>query len=132
LHAILHLVGEAGPPALRAPALNTAALVADARGDYTTAQALLQESLALSRAVNDREQIGICLHNLGTLAARRGEYAEASQLLQTAVDAYPSHAGARVAITYNFLGNLMGQQRDFAAAQVWFARSLAAYEQMND
>jgi predicted ATPase/DNA-binding XRE family transcriptional regulator len=132
LEAILRLVGEAGQPAVRAPALNIAALLANARGDYATSQVLLEESLALARAVNDRQQIGICLHNLGALATRRGEYAEASRLLQSAAAAYESGGGPRAAITYNFLGNLMGQQRDFAAAEAWYVRSLSVYEQLHD
>jgi tetratricopeptide (TPR) repeat protein len=132
MQGILRLAGDAVEPALRAPALNTAALLANARGDHSAAQMLLEESLALARVVNDRQLMGICLHNLGALATRRCDYAEASRLLKLAADTYESGGGPRAAITYNFLGNLMGQQRDFAAAQEWYERSLAAYEELKD
>ena len=119
MQGILRLVGKAAQPARRAAALNVAALLANARGDHTSAQMLLEESLAFARSVNDRQQIGICLHNLGALATRRGDYADALPLLESAAHTYESDGGPRAAITYNFLGNLMGQQRDFAAAYEW-------------
>jgi predicted ATPase len=132
MQAILHLVGEAGEPALRAPALNSAALLALARGEYASAQILLEESLRLATALDNKQLTGTCLHNLGGLAARRCDYNEALRLLESAAAALESIQSPRAAITYSLIGNVLWEQRDFSSAATWHARCFAAYQQWCD
>jgi ATP/maltotriose-dependent transcriptional regulator MalT len=67
-------------PILRARAQAFAGHLACCRGDYTTAENLLEQSLATVRAVGDEQGIAIALQLLGTPARGRGDLARAEQL----------------------------------------------------
>lgn len=69
----LALGGDA-PAAVRAMALNGAGNLAHNQGDFQQATALHEESLALRRAVEDRQGIANSLGNLGRLAHAQDDY----------------------------------------------------------
>ncbi len=76
LERLLAPAGAARADAGRARALNAVGFLAFLQGDYDAAQPLLEESLAIRRALDDRQGIAESLNNLGLLlrcvGARRG------------------------------------------------------------
>src|SRR5262249_31015865 len=66
------------PPTLAyTKALNAAGSLAFHETDYPAARALLEQSLALSRTLNDRRSVALVLNNLGGVALEQGDYAAA-------------------------------------------------------
>ena len=68
--------------AVRAKALNVAAILASFQDDYLTARTLAEESLALSRALAEQKQTGYALYILGRLARIEGNYAGAAAFFE--------------------------------------------------
>jgi predicted ATPase/DNA-binding CsgD family transcriptional regulator len=73
---------QRGPTAPRARALALAGLLAENQGDYRQAEALLRESLAQARQINDEPGVAQTLTLLGLVARNVGEYKEATALLE--------------------------------------------------
>lgn len=71
------LAGLSEKNAVRAKALNVAAILASLQDDYKTARTLVEESLALSRQLAEKKQTGYALYILGRLARIEGNYAGA-------------------------------------------------------
>jgi predicted ATPase/DNA-binding CsgD family transcriptional regulator len=71
------LSGFSEKNAVRAKALNVAAILASLQDDYKTARTLVEESLELSRELAERKQTGYALYILGRLARIEGNYAGA-------------------------------------------------------
>jgi non-specific serine/threonine protein kinase len=71
------LAGFADQNAVRAKALNAAAILASLQDDYKAAHRLAEEGLALSRALAERQQTGYALYIVGRLARIEGNYASA-------------------------------------------------------
>jgi non-specific serine/threonine protein kinase len=76
------LSGFSAKNAVRAKALNVAAMLASLQDDNNTARALVEESLELSRDLAERKQTGYALYILGRLARIEGNYAGAVTLLE--------------------------------------------------
>ncbi|MBV9169040.1 MAG: tetratricopeptide repeat protein, partial [Chloroflexi bacterium] len=74
LDALLQLRSGLSQPANRARALNGAGVLATRLGDFSTAQELYEDSLAIWKELGDRARIGISLNNLGMLAVHHGDY----------------------------------------------------------
>lgn len=76
------LAGLSAKNAVRAKALNVAAMLASLQDDNNTARMLAEESLELSRALADRKQTGYALYILGRLARIEGNYTGAVTFLE--------------------------------------------------
>jgi non-specific serine/threonine protein kinase len=76
------LAGLSAKNAVRAKALNVAAILASLQDNHTRARALVEESLALSRELGERKQTGYALYILGRLARIEGSYAAAVTFLE--------------------------------------------------
>ncbi|MEZ4866430.1 MAG: tetratricopeptide repeat protein [Caldilineaceae bacterium] len=76
------LAGFADQNAVRAKALNAAAILASLQDDYKAAHRLAEEGLALSRTLAERQQTGYALYILGRLARMEGNYAGAVTLFE--------------------------------------------------
>ncbi len=74
------LTAGAAPPPVRAKALTGAGALAEAQGDLAAAETLLEESLALYRALDDRRGLGSALLFRGLVAFDRGDDARAEAL----------------------------------------------------
>jgi non-specific serine/threonine protein kinase len=102
------------PPSVRARLCAAAGHLAFLRGDQEQAQALLEESLALSRAEGEAHEIVPCLTNLGLVALARADAKRARALFEEALAttrALGDRAGEALAL--NFLGRIAhhsGQQ----------------------
>ncbi len=73
------LVDGAELTAARADALRCVGRLALPQRDYAAAIAATESSLAISRRLNDRQQIGRCLNNLAVFAMHQDAFEEASQ-----------------------------------------------------
>jgi len=58
------------------------------QGDYTTAQPLYEESLAIQREMGDKVGIALSRFNLGNVALAQGEYAKARALNEDCLNLY--------------------------------------------
>jgi predicted ATPase/class 3 adenylate cyclase len=109
LEAALAAAGAQGDPtaasnALRIRALNGLGAIRWSQADYAGARAVLNEALALARAVDDYDGQMRALNTLGLIAWRKGEYALARTLLEEAVALGRAHQD--VALTTGVLGSL--------------------------
>ena len=75
--------------------------IAESRGNYTQAEAYLQEGLTLAQANESGEKISALLQNLGSVAFHRGEYDQAEAYLQEGL------ARARVLEQREIISNLL-------------------------
>jgi predicted ATPase/class 3 adenylate cyclase len=85
LAAVLAVPGAAAPGAPRARALQRAALLTQVGGDAAGARPLLDESLALARALEDDALTAQALHTLAYNAMWRGDYAAARRQFAAAL-----------------------------------------------
>jgi DNA-binding CsgD family transcriptional regulator/tetratricopeptide (TPR) repeat protein len=79
------LAGFSEKNAVRARALNVAAILASLQDDNKTARVLVEESLALSRELGERKQAGYALYILGRLARIEGDYVGAVTFLEASL-----------------------------------------------
>jgi predicted ATPase/class 3 adenylate cyclase/Tfp pilus assembly protein PilF len=114
------------PTPLRAKALYGASMLARAQDDYAQATALLEESLALYRALRDKRGVASVLGNLGVIAFARGDYARATKLHEESLEHF-RELGDRIgmASALSELGNVAMYQGDLARAERLLEESLA-------
>jgi predicted ATPase len=124
----------ARPTVVRAKILlEVGRLLHDEQGDHGRGVALVEESLALARALGDRSTGSWALQELGRMAYDRGDHArgvalveESLALAQTAGEIWSSaHALDR-------LGQMAWTEGDHARARALLADSLALFEQVGD
>jgi predicted ATPase len=143
----LAAVSDDLPPYQRAVALTGAGSIRNNNGDPAQAQALFEQTLPLYRQTS--EKLGVMLHAtvlaiLGHLAATRGDYAGASNLLdegQALVKEFRDENLAgyaclqqllTVAYTDNFLGQVRLYQADNDAAAQLFTDGLTVARRADD
>ncbi len=126
-------MADSGDPALRGKALRGAGLLATWQGDYVAARALHAESLALYRALGDRDSIAHALENLGMVAHEQGDYAAASALHAESLTIRRELGDQRnSASSLNNLGLVMRGQGDYAAARALHEESLTIHRALQD
>ncbi|HMA33605.1 MAG TPA: tetratricopeptide repeat protein [Chloroflexia bacterium] len=121
------------PAALRAKALKAAGSLAGSQGDYAEAERLIEESLALSRALADPGGIGDSLNNLGLLSLDQGDYPRAQGYFEASL-AVRRALGDRhgIAICLNNLGGVARHQGQYAEAKRFFKQSLVQRRELGD
>jgi tetratricopeptide (TPR) repeat protein len=103
-------------------------VVAFTQGDYTQAQALHEESLALYRALGDKHGIAEALRNLGPVAHEQGDYAQAQALHEESLALYRALGDKYgTAVLLCNLGLVAHEQGDYAQARALHEESLALY-----
>ncbi len=127
------LSGFSEKNAVRAKALNVAAILASLQDDYKTARTLVAESLALSRELAERKQTGYALYILGRLARIEGNYAGAVTFFEESLSLFlelgQKHDVALIlsglALTVLYLG-------DYERATILCEESLALSRELGD
>ncbi|MCW3099618.1 MAG: adenylate/guanylate cyclase protein [Chthonomonadaceae bacterium] len=104
LAALLAHPGGQESTRARADALNGAGMLAYKQGDYTQAQVLHDESLAISRELKDKAGIASSFNNLGLVAWCQGDYAQARSRCEESLALF-REAGDKTGLA-NSLGNL--------------------------
>ncbi len=120
-------------PASRAKALGAAGALAREQGDYESAHALQQESLAIWRESGDRRGIASALSSMGSLARMRSDYALA-KALQAESLAIRREMNDRqgIATCLNNLGVLARELGDYPTARQYYEESMAIDRQLGD
>jgi tetratricopeptide (TPR) repeat protein len=99
--------------------------VAYDQGDYATARALFEESLARTRELGDQASIAGDLEWLGHVAIAQGDYATARPLFEEGLALKRAFGDKlRIADSLRSNGQLAYVQGDYDAAQAWFEESL--------
>jgi tetratricopeptide (TPR) repeat protein len=130
LAALLALCHTADTPA-RAEALTRAGSMAYLQGDYEQAESLIQEGLALARALEDRWVVCRALHYLADVAVARNDNPAARAYHQEKVDiARDLGDWSGVAGSLIGLGGAAYRQGDLNTAQAFYEESLALSRQM--
>jgi predicted ATPase/class 3 adenylate cyclase len=121
------------PTASRAKALNGAGALAFLQGDYGAARSLYEESLAIWRALGERQGIAASLGNLGLLAHRQANFAAARTLHEESL-AIRRELGSPqgIAASLSSLGLVADSQGDSAAARALHEESLAIRRELGD
>jgi predicted ATPase len=121
-----------GDPRARAAALDGAAQLAFAHGDFRAQRDLLQESLGIWRGLGQAARVAHCLSDLGVAAHIHGEPGTARSLLDQALESARLAADQRqIAMALNGLGRL-ALQDDPPKAAAYLQASLACIRQTGD
>jgi predicted ATPase/DNA-binding SARP family transcriptional activator len=117
----------------QAKALNLAGMLSDDQGDHQSAERLFQESLALSRELDDQAGAGLALNNLGGLAAQARDYPAARALFE---ESLVLHRGVGdpwcIAASLTNLGRIALYQGDYVATRALLESGLEIQRQMQD
>lgn len=73
------------PPKTQVHLLNGGGWFAQLQGEYQVADSYYQQALAVAQRVQDPSLQRFCLHCLGTMAGRQGDYGRAGELLEQAI-----------------------------------------------
>jgi len=117
----------------RASVFNAAGVLSYHQGDYPSASALYEESLAIFRELGDRSGIAASLGNLGNVAVNQGDHPAARALQEQSLAIY-RELGDRfgTANTLNNLGVVALNQGDYAAARALHEESLAISRELGN
>lgn len=129
------LAQSKGAPPTRehAEALNGAGMLAWAQGDIQHASALLEESLALFRSLDDKLGSAWVLNHLGDVALRHGRYDLAVQLCSESQKLFrAANAPTRSAWALLTLGNAVWAQGRQPVAVAYLNESLGLFRQLGD
>ncbi|HEX2048149.1 MAG TPA: tetratricopeptide repeat protein [Acidimicrobiales bacterium] len=133
LEAALGAGGGGEAPALRAVALNWAAVLAQHQGDYAAARGLYEHSLALRRRLDDRLGMAAALVGLGNLAALQGRLDVAtSQFEEALAIGRELDQPQVVAASLTNLGWVAHGRGDLRGARAMYEEALAVRRRLGD
>ena len=113
--------------------LSTAGTLAWHQTDYRVAQALLEESLAISRELGDRGGTASSLNNLGNVAIEQGDYPAARKLYGESLSIRRELGDRRsIAGVLGNLGIVAYEQGDLTAARALSEEALAISQELGD
>ena len=102
------------------------------QGDPARARSLLEEGLALSQEVGDKESMAECLSFLGRLALSQGDTTAGRSLLQECMRLFREIGGQwGIAESLTVLAQLEASQGDLAAARTLYEESLTLARERN-
>jgi predicted ATPase/Tfp pilus assembly protein PilF len=117
----------------RATALYVASVLARTQGDYRAARSLLEESLAISRALHDKRGVADALSNLGVVNQEQGDLSTARSLLEESLTIRRDIGDERGALVSLInLGNTVYQQGDYALARSLLESGLSKSRVLGD
>jgi predicted ATPase/DNA-binding SARP family transcriptional activator/uncharacterized protein HemY len=118
---------------LRAQTLRNAGALAWRQGEYEPARSLLEASLAMQQARDDKLGVVSVLHMLGAVTFNQGDFA-ASRAFGAQALAIAREAGStkQIAICLYNLGNVASGQSDYETAKSLFMESLAVFRDLGD
>ncbi len=133
LAALLAMPGSEAPTALRARALFSAAVLADAQRDYTSGLRLSGQSLEIYRQLGDKTGVGTLLNSRAVHLLRLGYAAEARSLTEEAVALWREIGRSKaVVLALSNLANIAKTQGDYPAARATYEQTLEAFQSLGD
>lgn len=125
--------GGSAPPLARAKALLGAGSLANYQADYARAGALLEQSLALHRQLDDPRGIAYCLNLLSHSKMMLGDFVGAQAALEESLAIFRKLGDSRgIGYALYFLGSLYEATGDLAAARRVLEESLTHLQQADD
>ncbi|MGH2543524.1 MAG: ATP-binding protein, partial [Ardenticatenaceae bacterium] len=123
---------EAGGTAAHAKTLHAAAILASDHSDYASAQAFLEESLAIRRELGDQRGVAASLNNLGRVAQEQCDYASArSRFVESLSGLRELGDMQAISLVLGNLGWVAAAQGDYASARSLYGESLALARELN-
>jgi predicted ATPase/serine/threonine protein kinase len=133
LAEILALPTNEVPSKTRAKVVTGAGTLAQNQGECLAARSMHEESLAIGRALGDKEGVANSLNNLGWIAWRLSDYAAALSLSSEALALHRQLNNKQgMTISLNNLGWVAHHQGDYAAARSFHEESLALRRELGD
>jgi predicted ATPase/DNA-binding SARP family transcriptional activator len=133
LAGLLALPEAATRTAARGRALNSAGTLARFQGDPVAARVLLEESLAIFRELENKEDIAWSLRSMANLAHDETEYGRARAPLEESLAIFRELGNKRgIAYALNDLGWVVRAQGDYEAARALLEESLAIWGELVD
>jgi tetratricopeptide (TPR) repeat protein len=130
---LLALEGAAARPKLRARLLFSAAVLAGAQGDYSSARQLFEESLETCLELNDNRGVAVALNALAVNARERGELSDASLLFERCVAIWKDLGdSADIARALSNLANVTKLQGKYARASSLYEECLTMFRKAGD
>ena len=118
---------------LRPRALLWAAQLARLQSDLATSRALLDESLALARALGDRFGTAVALYELFTVKFYAGDFEGTEELASEALGLFRDLGDDRGAsLALGQLGNIASERGDYDRAAACYEESLALIREVGD
>jgi predicted ATPase len=133
LEKLLKLEGAQSRTNLRARVLLSASVLAGEQGDYESASALVEESLSITRELNDARGVGVALNALAVHNRNRGDLVAARSLLEESLVVWRD-LGDRIVVarSLNNLASVAKQQKDLALARSLFQECLSIFRELGD
>jgi predicted ATPase len=133
LEKLLKLEGAAGRSNSRARVLFAAGVLASEQRDHPAAHALMEESLQISRELNDTRGVGIALNALAANSRDEGEIGTARSLFEESLAVWRGlDDRAMVARALSNVASVVKSQRDFALARALHEESHLIFEELGD
>ena len=133
LGKLLKLPGAAAPTKTRARALFAAGVLAAEQGDYVSADALLRESLDISRELRDQQGAAVSLNALAVNARDRGDFATARSLFEDSLALWRELGDQKaVARSLSNLASVVKMQGDYASARSLYGECLLIFQGLGD
>jgi predicted ATPase/DNA-binding CsgD family transcriptional regulator len=134
---LLLAMGDDAPPDVRAWAFIAVGRLAHFLGDFSRAEALCRQGLALARQVGDGDMIGTALSNLFVSLLRPEMPRESAQQLSVLVDeaytlAEQAHNHQKLGMALIHRGALFRFQGEYEAAKGRYEQSIALYRELGD
>ena len=133
LRKLLKLRGAAPRTKARARALFAAGVLAGEQGDYAAADALIEQSLEIARALEDKRGIAISLNALAVHARDQGNVVASRSLFEENLVLW-RELGDRVAVARSLsnLANVVNLQGDYPLARSLYEECLSIFRELDD
>ena len=133
LGKLLELPGAATPTKVRARALIAAGVLAGAQSDFTSAEALVGESLHITRQLHDQQGVAVSLNALAVFAQNRGDLEVAHSLFEESLAVWRELGDLKaIARALSNLANVVTLQSDYARARALHAECLSIFQELGD
>jgi predicted ATPase len=133
LGKLLKLPGAAAPTKARERALFAAGVLTIEQGDFSSAAALLRESMEIARQLNDKQGEAVSLNALAVTARDQGNVAAARTLFEENLALWRDIGDLKaVARSLSNLASVIKLEGDFPRARSLYAECLSIFEGLGD
>jgi predicted ATPase len=133
LDKVLKLSEAAAPTKARARALFAAGVLTGEQGDYATADALLRESVEITRGLDDKRGVAVSLNAVAVNTRDRGEIALARSLLEESLVLWRELDDQKaIALALSNLANIVKLQGDYVHARALYQECLSIFQELGD
>jgi predicted ATPase len=133
LDKLLKIAGAQAPTKARSRALFAAGVLGVEQGDYAAAEALIRESMEISRQLGNAQGAAVCLNALAVSARDRGDIPSARSLFEESLTVWREVGDPKaVASAVSNLANIVRLQGDNTRARSLYAECLSIFSGLGD